>query len=141
MTAIEEREENERGYRDDTSPIWPVDIPPPLERADGEMDDDQNTMQTLEERIKSRYTPAKLDMDAYTVPPQSAVPAHTDGGKDGRIASSIKPCPSCFGVGKVGAAFLNRVESLSCQCMCALMHALFRHICVCMHCVYPKFKH
>jgi len=84
------------------STIWQVEMPPLLESATGDMED-ENTLQTLEERILRRYTPSRLDMDAYTVPQKAAFVAHTSGGLDDNSheSSPIKPCPACFGVGKL----------------------------------------
>ena len=82
--------------------IWQVEMPPLLESATGDMED-EITLQTLEERILRRYTPSRLDMDAYTVPQKAAFVAHTSGDLDhnSHESSPIKPCPACFGVGKV----------------------------------------
>jgi len=128
----------ECGWADDEperehSTIWQVEMPPLLESATGDMED-EITLQTLEERILRRYTPSRLDMDAYTVPQKAAFVAHTSGGLDDNSheSSPIKPCPACFGVGKVRMVVCGVYLYSHTACLCASAVRMGCLDCVCL---------
>merc|ERR1719261_966127 len=84
----------------DDNAIWPVDLPPPLD--DPGADEEISRLRTLEERIKHKYTPSKLAVDAIQAAPQPRTAAQTVVPQDSRSSNpSVKACPACAGVGKV----------------------------------------
>ena len=83
-------------YPGDAESIWPCEMPPPLESVE-----DDSEPGTLEERILRKYTPGKLALDAHNAPAPAAPAVHAD--TEGESNASVKACPACMGVGKVGA--------------------------------------
>jgi hypothetical protein len=90
MPALEEEtREASRGHHyplAEGEELWPSKMPPPLEAAASNTEETAETG-TLEERILHKYTPGKLALDAHA-------------GDESN--SSVKACPACMGLGKVG---------------------------------------
>jgi hypothetical protein len=100
MTAVEEIEEKEEG-KVTTEDLWPVGIPP-LE--DAKHEEELGMLSTLEERIRFKYTPGKLDqiLQIGGNSAEEAMKAHASSDTDDTDSpASVKVCPGCAGAGKV----------------------------------------
>ena len=81
--------------------LWPVGIPP-LE--DAKHEEELGMLSTLEERIRFKYTPGKLDhiLQIGGNSAEEAVKTHASSDTDDADSlSSVKVCPGCAGAGKV----------------------------------------
>jgi hypothetical protein len=100
MPAFEEEtREARRGHHyplAEGEELWPSKMPPPLEAAASNGEETAEPL-TLEERILHKYTPGKLALDAHAAPAPAAPAAHDDDS-----SRSVKACPACMGLGKVG---------------------------------------
>jgi hypothetical protein len=100
VTELADEGEFRHYYPEDLQEIWPAELPPPLEEVG---DEELGKLETLEERILHKYTPSKLAINSLSAPPR--VP-DTKSGAVGKEAqsnnSTVKACPACMGVGKVG---------------------------------------
>lgn len=103
MPALEEEtREASRGHHyplAEGEELWPSKMPPPLEAAASNTEETAETG-TLEERILHKYTPGKLALDAHAAPAPADPAAHANAGDESN--SSVKACPACMGLGKVG---------------------------------------
>ena len=81
--------------------LWPVGIPP---LKDATHEEELGMLSTLEERIRFKYTPGKLDhiMQIDGNSAEEAVKGHASSDTDTTDSlSSVKVCPGCAGAGKV----------------------------------------
>lgn len=92
--------EDKRGNWDSQEQeLWPVELPPQMH--DGSVDEELAELKTLEERILHKYTPAKLDLDSHPLPPSSNSTATAFVQEEANSYPTVKPCATCFGIGKV----------------------------------------
>ena len=105
MTAsveeIEEQDDERQVHVTQKEDLWPVGIPP-LE--DAKHEEELGMLSTLEERIRFKYTPGKLDqiLQIGGNSAEEAVKAHASSDTDDTYSlSSVKVCPGCAGAGKV----------------------------------------
>jgi len=101
--SVEEIEEqdDERQAHVRKEDLWPVGIPP-LE--DAKHEEELGMLSTLEERIRFKYTPGKLDqiLQRGGNSAEEAVKAHASSDTDDTDSpASVKVCPGCAGAGKV----------------------------------------
>ena len=129
VTELADEGELRHYYPEDSQEIWPAELPPPLESAG---DEELGKLETLEERILHKYTPSKLAINSLSAPPRVSDTKYGAVEKEAQSNNStVKACPACMGVGKVGillsSVFTSRVF-LCHVCTRVNTHKLTTHV-------------